>query len=48
MDHESIGTRVGVLKELDDMPLHCGLKRTCKVYVPAGSEIVTTVTPGFG
>ena len=38
---------MGVLKSLDCIPDHCGLNSTCRLYVPAGKLIITTVTPGF-
>lgn len=38
----------GVTKSLEDMPGHCGLNRTWRVELPAGTSMVTTVTPGFG
>ena len=46
--HWSMGTDGGVTKSLDDIPSHWGLNSTCKLYVPAGRLIITTVTPGFG
>lgn len=41
-------TEGGVTKSLSDIPGHWGLNRTSRVYVPAGREIISTVTPGFG
>lgn len=43
-----MGTYDGVLKSLEDIPLHCGLNNTCSWYDPAGKEMVTTVTPSLG
>lgn len=47
MDQESIAMNDGVLKSLSDMPSHCGLNSTCKLYCPDASSMVTTVTPGL-
>jgi hypothetical protein len=47
-DHWESGTDGGVTKSLADIPGHCGLNNTCKLYVPAGRLMMSTVTPGFG
>ena len=46
-DQLSNETDGGVTKSLADIPLHCGLNSTCKLYVPAGRLIIRTVTPGL-
>jgi len=46
-DQLSRATDGGVTKSPSAIPAHCGLNNTCKLYVPAGRSMISTVTLGF-